>query len=112
MREKIAIISEPNRILTGNWRGNLLGNAAVYWEPGEHCKLINRGEGFIIVEWRKMIIASVYFSPNERINKFKELLEELNRIIGSAINGKVLIGGISMHDLGGGIKRIIVGDIY
>lgn len=116
MREQnaqIAIIAEPNRIPIGNWRGDLLGDAAVYWEPGEPCTLIGRGEGFIIIEWKKLIIANVYFSPNGRINKFMELLGELNRIIGPAINGKVLIGGgTSMHDLGGGIKGIIVGGMY
>lgn len=70
-----------------------MGVAAVYWEPGEPCTLIGRGEGFIIIEWRKTVIARVYFSPNGEENKFKELLGELNRIIGSAINKKVLIEG-------------------
>lgn len=65
---------------------------AVYWEPGELCALIGRGEGFIVIEWKEYIIASVYSSPNEKINKFKELLRELERIIGGAINERVLIG--------------------
>lgn len=96
MREQgatIALVAEPNRIPTGNWWGDSLGVAAIYWETGEPCTLIGRGEGFIIIEWKGNVIASVYFSPNGVDNKFKELLRELNRIIGSTANKKVLIGG-------------------
>lgn len=90
---KIALVAEPNRIPLGNWWGDSLGGAAVYWEPGELCALISRGEGYVIIKWKELIIASVYFSPNAKMCKFKELLGELDRIIGIAFNDKVLIEG-------------------
>lgn len=56
------------------------------------CRLINQGNGFVMVRFGVVFIMSCYISPNVHRNKFLEFLDNLSLVINS-LKGKFLIGG-------------------
>jgi hypothetical protein len=64
----LAVVSEPYRILdASNWIGDLDGSTATTWTPALSgpSALLDRGSGYVAVEWAGIAVVGVYVSPKE-----------------------------------------------
>lgn len=96
MREgkvEVALVSEPNRVPGGNWLGDASGLAAVHWGTDEPCSLIERGWGYVFIEYKQHVLGSCYCSPNVDTNTFRRLLENVENVVSGVGARKILIGG-------------------
>jgi hypothetical protein len=62
-----ATVAEPHRVPDApNWTGDLDGLTAVTWTPtlGAFGALLDRGDGYVAVEWAGIAVVAVYVSPN------------------------------------------------
>jgi hypothetical protein len=60
-------VAEPYRVPDApNWIGDLDGLTAVTWTPtlGAFGALLDRGSGYVAVEWAEIAVVAVYVSPN------------------------------------------------
>ncbi|XP_011707939.1 PREDICTED: uncharacterized protein LOC105462786 [Wasmannia auropunctata] len=69
--------------------------AAVTWQGSDSSAgtLLYRGDGFVVVHWRGVVVVSCYFSPNRRINEFRAYLNRISDAIRDRLGGPVLVLG-------------------
>lgn len=90
----MALVTEPNKIPSGNWLGETCGVAAICWNKDEPCALAGRGKGYVAAERGNFILVSMYCSPNARKIEFEKLIEDIENNILSKYKGKkVILGG-------------------
>jgi hypothetical protein len=66
----LATVAEPYRIPDApNWIGDLDGLTAVTWTPtlGAFGARLDRGSGYVVVEWAGIAVVAVYVSPNSSL---------------------------------------------
>lgn len=94
----LGLVSEPpHGYSAGNlWFPSGDGLAAVLWRPessgAASCRLVVSRENFVIVRFDSIYIGSVYISPNIRVSRFEEVIEDLSGAM-SSLNGPFLICG-------------------
>lgn len=75
----LAVVAEPYRVLDApEWAGDTDEMVAVTWtstpEAFAHGTLLERGNGYVAVEWAGMVVVGVYVSPNSGQAAFEEFL--------------------------------------
>ncbi|XP_055838877.1 uncharacterized protein LOC129906906 [Episyrphus balteatus] len=95
LRADIVIVSEQYRDKDGpNWIPDLLRTAAV-WIPDTRKFLIERKgaeRGFAWVKSGRLTVVSIYLTPNERIEEFRQKLEDLEDFLNQT-EGDILVAG-------------------
>jgi hypothetical protein len=76
----LVMIVEPYRVLdASDWDGDTNEMVAVIWTstPGafSHGAPLERGNGYVAVEWAGMVLVSVYVSPNSGWEASEEFLD-------------------------------------
>jgi hypothetical protein len=94
----LAVVAEPYRVLDApNWTGDTDEMVAVAWTsaPGApaYGVPLERGNGYIAVEWAGMVVVGVYVSPNSRRTAFEEFLDGLGGCVRRHLPRQVLVLG-------------------
>ncbi|XP_033362993.1 uncharacterized protein LOC117241127 [Bombus vosnesenskii] len=78
-----------------NWVGDLDGTAAITWTPalGAAGVLLDRGSGFVAVEWAGVAVVAVYVSPNIGLAEFEDFLDRVDECVGRCLPRQVLVLG-------------------
>ncbi|XP_033361818.1 uncharacterized protein LOC117240070 [Bombus vosnesenskii] len=76
----LAVVAEPYRVLDApEWVGDTDEMVAVTWTSTSgafaHGALLERGNGYVPVEWAGMVVVGVYVSPNSGWAAFEEFLD-------------------------------------
>jgi hypothetical protein len=74
----LAIVAEPYHVPNSpNWAGDLDGSTAITWTPalGPPGVLLDRGSGYVAVEWAGIAVIGVYVSPNSGLAAFGDFLD-------------------------------------
>lgn len=93
----LSIVSEPpNGVVDSNrWFSSSDRSAAILWNlenSGHICRLIRRGNGFVVVRIGEINVISCYISPNVLISRFEDFLADINNCVRS-VSGLFIIGG-------------------
>lgn len=98
MREReidFVIVTEPINIPEKNWVGSGNKAAAIHW--GSDVKLrvkeIFKGNEFVAIEIKNLVMISCYISPKVKLKEFTEILKEMEFNIGLIGRGKQLVLG-------------------
>jgi hypothetical protein len=77
-----------------NWAQDTSGRAAITWTPGlgPHGVLLDRGNGYVVVEWAGMAVVGIYVSPNCGLEAIGDFLDE----VGSEEGGGCPTGLLAM----------------
>ncbi|XP_024224851.1 uncharacterized protein LOC112213192 [Bombus impatiens] len=94
----LAFVAEPYRVLDSpEWVGDTDEMVAVTWTstPGAfaHGALLERGNGYVAVEWAGMGVVGVYASPNSGWAAFEEFLDGVSDCVRRRLPRKVLVLG-------------------
>ncbi|XP_077255613.1 uncharacterized protein LOC143893768 [Temnothorax americanus] len=82
----LGIAAELHRVPRDHslWAGSRCGLAAITWrrtaEPVP-CSKFEAGDGFVVVKWGRVYVASVYVSPNLDAAQYEEVLADLRACI-------------------------------
>lgn len=96
-------ISEPPRSLPENSLRFLSedGLAAVLWRPesskSKICRLVTRGEKYVMVCFGDVYIISSYISPNLNSSCFSRFLDDLSITIGTQTRQFLVCGDFNAH---------------
>jgi hypothetical protein len=85
---------EPYRVPDSpNWIGDLGRSTAVTWTPtlGASGALLDRGSGYVSVEWAGIAVVAVYVSPNSGLAAFGEFLDEVGECVERCFPRQVLV---------------------
>jgi hypothetical protein len=76
-----------------NWIGDLDGSTAVTWTPtlGVSGALLDRGSGYIAIEWAGIAVVAVYVSPNSSLAAFRNFLDEVGECAKRCFPRQVLV---------------------
>jgi hypothetical protein len=78
------VVSEPYCVPdTPNWVGDLDGSTAITWTAalGAPSALLDRGGGYVAVDWAGMVVVSVLVSPNSGLAAFADFLDGLGECV-------------------------------
>jgi hypothetical protein len=93
----MAIVAEPYFVPpTSRWVGSTDGLAAILVAVGRSAPpftVKERGPGYVVVQWGRMVVVSTYFSPNRSRVEFLAHLTALEGVVRRAVPLPVLIGG-------------------
>jgi hypothetical protein len=92
----LATVADPYRVHDApNWIGDLDGLTAVTWAPtlGAFSALIDRGSGYVAVEWAGIAVVAVYVSPNSGLAAFGDFLDDVGECIKRCCPRQVLVLG-------------------
>jgi hypothetical protein len=80
----LSVVAEPYRVLDSpNWVGDLDGTTAINWTtttttttvaPGA---LLERGNGYVAIEWTGIAVVGVYVSPNCSLDEYEDSLDRI-----------------------------------
>nr|XP_033200251.1 uncharacterized protein LOC117162488 [Bombus vancouverensis nearcticus] len=78
-----------------NWVGDLDGTAAITWTPalGAAGVLLDRGSGFVAVEWAGVAVVAVYVSSNIGLAASEDFLDRVDECVGRCLPRQVLVLG-------------------
>jgi hypothetical protein len=97
----LATVADPYRVNDApNWIGDLDGLTAVTWAPtlGAFSALIDRGSGYVAVEWAGIAVVAVYVSPNSGLAAFGDFLDDVGECIKRCCPRQVLVlGSFNAH---------------
>ncbi|XP_033362398.1 uncharacterized protein LOC117240485, partial [Bombus vosnesenskii] len=89
----LAAVAEPHRIPDSpNWVGDLDGSAGITWTSAS-CVPLDRGSGFVAVEWLGAAVVAVYVSPNVDLDAYGEFLDRVGECIRGCHPRQVLVMG-------------------
>ena len=94
----LAVVAEPYRVPDAtNWVGDLDGLAAITWTtalstPGV---VLDRGSGYVAVEWDGMAVVGVYVSPNSGLAAFEDFLDGVGECVRRCLPDRCSSSGIS-----------------
>jgi hypothetical protein len=80
----LAVIAEPYSVPnTTNWVQDKSGRAAITWTPGlgSHGALLDRGDGYVAIEWAGIAVMGIYVSPNCGLEAFGDFLDEVGSCV-------------------------------
>nr|XP_033188909.1 uncharacterized protein LOC117156205 [Bombus vancouverensis nearcticus] len=102
----LAAVAEPHRIPDSpNWIGDLDGSAGITWTSAS-CFLLDRGSGFVAVEWLGAAVVAVYVSPNIDLAAYGDFLDRVGECIGRCLPRQVLVlGDFNAHSTQWGNPR-------
>jgi hypothetical protein len=92
----LATVAEPYRFPDApNWIGGLYGSTAVTWTPtlGAFGALLDRGGGYVAVEWAGIAVVAVYVFPNSGLAAFGDFLDEVGECVERCFPRQVLVLG-------------------
>ncbi|XP_043604762.1 uncharacterized protein LOC122577494 [Bombus pyrosoma] len=94
----LAVVAEPYRVLDApDWTGDADGMVAVTWTstPGAHTYGVplERGNGYVAVEWAGMVVVGVYVSPNSGWAAFEEFLDGIGDCVRRHFPRRILVLG-------------------
>jgi hypothetical protein len=92
----LATVAEPYRVPDApNWIGNLDGLTAVTWTLtlGAIGALLDRGSGYVAVEWTGISVVAAYVSPNSGLAAFEDFLDDVGECVKRCFPGLVLVLG-------------------
>lgn len=101
MREQecsLACVSEPHRVPNNpKWARSKepIPMAAVTWadDVSTSVSTLKAGDGYVVVAWGKLVIASCYFSPNKSFSQFRAFLNKVGDAVHGHLSGSLLILG-------------------
>ncbi|XP_076482250.1 uncharacterized protein LOC143303927 [Bombus vancouverensis nearcticus] len=102
----LAVVAEPYRVLDAlEWAGDTDQIVAVTWTstPGAfaHGTLLERGNGYVAIEWVGMVVVGVYVSPNSGWAAFEEFLNGVGDSVRRLLPRQVLVlGDFNAHSTG------------
>lgn len=91
-----------------NWVMDTSGRAAITWPPAldPHGALLNRGNGYVAVEWAGIVVVGIYVSPNSGLTVFGDFLDEVGDCIRRCHPRQVLVlGDFNAHSILWGNSR-------
>jgi hypothetical protein len=89
----LATVAEPYRVPdVPNWTGDLDGLTAVTWTPTLSA-LLDRGSGYVAVEWAGIAVVAVYVSPNSSLAAFGDFLDDVGECVKRCFPRQVLVLG-------------------
>nr|XP_033188906.1 uncharacterized protein LOC117156201 [Bombus vancouverensis nearcticus] len=102
----LAAVAEPHRIPDSpNWIGDLDGSAGITWTSAS-CVLLDRGNGFVAVEWLGAAVVAVYVSPNIDLAAYGDFLDRVGECIRGCLPRQVLVlGDFNAHSTQWGNPR-------
>ncbi|XP_033363348.1 uncharacterized protein LOC117241589 [Bombus vosnesenskii] len=102
----LAAVAEPHRIPhSPNWIGDLDGSAGITWTSASGV-LLDRGSGFVAVEWRGAAVVAVYVSPNIDLAAYGDFVDRVGECIGRCLPRQVLVlGDFNAHSTQWGNPR-------
>ncbi|XP_020296392.1 uncharacterized protein LOC109861247 [Pseudomyrmex gracilis] len=83
----IAVVAKPYNVLDHpSWLGLEDGSVAAYFRRGGDCEFsvlspLERGQVFVVIQWRKLTVIGVYFSPSRTLEELDGFLDELGRVV-------------------------------
>jgi hypothetical protein len=89
-------VAEPCRVPDApNWIHDLDGLTAVTWTPtlGAFGALLDRGSGYVAVEWAGIAVVAVYVSPNSGLAAFGDFLDDVGECVKRCFPRQVLVLG-------------------
>jgi hypothetical protein len=92
----LATVAEPYRVPDApNWIGDLDGLMAVTWTPtlGAFGALLDRGGGYVAVEWAGIAVVAVHVSPNNGLAAFGDFLDDVGECVKRCFPRQVLVLG-------------------
>jgi hypothetical protein len=92
----LAVVAEPYCVPdVPNWVGDLDGSAAITWTAalGATGALLDRGGGYVTVEWAEMVVVCVYVSPNSGLAAFADFLDGFGECVRRCFPRQVLVLG-------------------
>ncbi|XP_043604745.1 uncharacterized protein LOC122577484 [Bombus pyrosoma] len=94
----LAVMTELYRVLdTPDWTGSADEIVAVTWTstPGAfaHALPLERGNGYVAVEWAGMVVVGVYVSPNSGWAAFEEFLDGIGDCVRRHFPRQILVLG-------------------
>jgi hypothetical protein len=95
----LAVIAEPYNVPNAtNWAQDTSGRAAIIWTPGlgPHGVLLDRGNGYLAVEWAPAIpiaVVGIYVSPNCGLGAFGDFLNEVGSCVRRCYPRQVMVLG-------------------
>jgi hypothetical protein len=97
----LAIIAEPYNVPNAtNWVQDTSGRAAITWTPGlgPHGVLLDRGDGYVAVEWAGIAVVRIYVSPNCGLEAFGDFLDEVDGCVRRCYPRQVMVlGDFNVH---------------
>jgi hypothetical protein len=100
-RIALTVIAEPYCVPnTTNWAQDTSGRAAITWSPvlSPHGVLLDRGNGYVAVEWAGITVVGIYVSPNNGLEAFRDFLDEVGDCIRRCHPRQVLVlGDFNVH---------------
>ena len=90
------MVAEPYRVPDApNWIGDLNESTAITWTPAlcSPGALLDRGNGFVAVEWNGIAIVGIYVSPNSGVASFGDFLDEVGDCVRRCMPRQVLVLG-------------------
>jgi hypothetical protein len=92
----LAVIAEPYSVPEStNWAQDTNGRVAITWTPvlGPHGVLLDRGNGYVAVEWAGIAVVGIYVSPNCGLEAFGDFLDEVGDCVRRCYPRQVLVLG-------------------
>jgi hypothetical protein len=90
----LATVAEPYRVPdVPNWIGDLDGLTAVTWTLTLDAfgALLDRGSGYVAVEWAGIAVVAVYVSPNSGLAAFGDFLDDVGECVKRCFPRQVLV---------------------
>ena len=95
-RVALAVVAEPYRVPDApNWIGDLDGSTAITWMPALSSPgaLLERGNGYVAVEWNRIAVVGVYISPNSGVAAFEDFLDRAGDCVRRCFPRQVIVLG-------------------
>jgi hypothetical protein len=92
----LAVVAEPYRVLDAyNWIGDLGGSTAITWTPvlSGPSALLDRGSGYVAVEWAGIAVVGIYVSPNSGLTAFGDFLDRVGECVRRCLSRQLLVLG-------------------
>ena len=93
----LAVVAEPYRVPDHpRWFGDDGDSVAIYWGGGEGdppCSLLERGQGFVAVQWGSLVVVGCYVSPNCTLAVFEGYLDEVRDCVRRYLPRPVIVLG-------------------
>lgn len=92
---ELAVVAEPYFVPNqSRWVGDRDGLVAIVGGfDTPPLSVRTRGQGFVAINWRELVIVGTYFSPNKPIADFENFLVQLGRVVSAAYPSQVLLMG-------------------
>ena len=95
------MVAAPYRIPdVTNWVGELDGLAAITWTTALSAPsvVLDRGSGYVAVEWDGMALVGIYVSPNRGLAAFEDFLDGVGECVRRCLpRQELVLGDFNAH---------------